>query len=173
MYHLLNPTDVFFRLRPLLKRDGLLLMESAYSTKETNPVLRLNSESEEYPQPTTYFLPSASAITGLAHLACTEVIGSRHNAPSRFSLLGRAVLPEEIVGRTETCRRMHHMDFEDPSFNLGMLEGVSRSSIEFSGDEGHLDIDIQKFSTAFPTQPNSFINILGNSLNKRTSSNCP
>lgn len=33
MYHLLNPADVFIRLRPLLKKRGLLIVESAFSRK--------------------------------------------------------------------------------------------------------------------------------------------
>lgn len=167
MYHLLNPSDVFFRLRPLLKRDGLLLMQSAYAAKEKEAVLRVNCQSEDNHHPTTYFLPSASAIRGLAHLACLDILATRHNSPSRFTLLGRGTVPEEVRGRTDTCKEMHRVNFEDPAFNLRMLEGVPTSRILYRGSCGHEDIDINQFSTQFPTQPIGFDKVLGKNLNKR------
>ena len=66
MYHLINPAEVFFRLRPLLKRGGILVMETVYYPESDQPVLVLNSVNGTFAQPTTYFLASQTALEGLA-----------------------------------------------------------------------------------------------------------
>jgi len=161
MYHLLNPSDIFFRLRPLIRYGGYLVMESAYVKDEAAPVLRLNSETCDVNQVTTYFLPSSSLIEGLARLSCFNIIATRHNSPSRFTLLGQAVSPDEINGRTKMCMDMHAFGFEDPMFNPKNLDYSEKVDLAFIGQQGHLCVDIRKFQTTFPTQPDGSEYILG------------
>ena len=118
MYHLLSPADVFIRLRPLLKQNGLLVIESAFAKAAKEPVLVLNSETGDFTEPTTYFLPSISAIEGLARLACLDILSTRGCSPSRFALIGKAVLPHEVRNRTEQCKKIHSFGISLGAFTI-------------------------------------------------------
>jgi 2-polyprenyl-3-methyl-5-hydroxy-6-metoxy-1,4-benzoquinol methylase len=163
MYHLLNPADAFFRLRPLLKRDGLLLLETVYAKDRDEPVLQLNSESEKaFPQVTTYFLPSESALLGLAKLACFEPLATRVSQPARYTVLCRATLPDDIPERTDMCRSMHDHGFEDPSFNLGELKAQTTvSPILYTGPGGSETIDVNRYTPDFPSHPSAIAHPVG------------
>lgn len=164
MYHLLNPADVFFRLRPLLKKNGLLIMETVYAHDVKEPVILFNSETGAFRQPTTYFIPSATALHGMAKLASFDVVASRHNSPARYSLTGKAVLPHEVQNRTEFCATCHEVDFEDPLFNLSMLNNVEESTIVYMGERGHKHIDVSTYIPDFPSHPKSILNPLGSRI---------
>lgn len=164
MYHLLNPADVFFRLRPLLKRNGLLLMETVFAHDQKDPVFFLNTESGSFRQPTTYFLPSASALTGIAKLACFDVLATRVNSPIRFSLLGRAAMPEEVSDRTDFCQLCHETGFEDPLFSIANLAGALTSEIQFRGERGHKLLDVMSFTPDFPSHPKCIVSPVGSRI---------
>jgi 2-polyprenyl-3-methyl-5-hydroxy-6-metoxy-1,4-benzoquinol methylase len=161
MYHLLNPADVFFRLRPLLKRNGLLVMETVYAEDRKDPVLVLNSETQQFPQPTTYFLASASAIEGMARLASFDILATRACAPARFALLGKAVLPEEVRARTGLTKQMHDFGFEDPSFQVKALSTAVVSPIAYKGAGGHKRIDVRAYKPTFRPHPIEIRNPIG------------
>ena len=161
MYHLLNPADVFFRLRPLLKRNGLLVVETVYEPNRNDPVLVLNSETGKFNQPTTYFIPTAEAIRGLARLSCFNILATRANSPVRFSLIGRAVLPDEVEVSTELLKKMLAMKFEDPLFDTGALGNAPSSRIRYGGAHGHMHLDVKSYAPSFPSHPVRIVNPLG------------
>lgn len=160
MYHLLNPADAFIRLRPLLKRDGLLVVESAYAAKATEPVLILNSEAGLFSEPTTYFLPSASFMTGFAKLACLDVLATRVCSPARFTLIGKAVPPNEVSDRTPACQKIHDFGLTDPAFSFAGLSAAPRSEIRYTGRRGHRIVPKDEVID-FPPHPKAMINVIG------------
>lgn len=166
MYHLLSPVDVFIRLRPLLKQGGLLVMESAYAHAVKEPVLVLNSETGDFTEPTTYFLPSASAIEGLARLACFDILSTRGCSPARFALLGRAVMPDEVRDRSDQCKKIHAFGISDPSFSDFKFEGMADSSIAYHGAYGYQWIDVKSYQPSFPSHPRKIIQPLGQSVSE-------
>lgn len=163
MYHLINPADVFFRLRPLLKNNGIIVIETAYAASIKEPVLVLNSEAALLTQPTTYFLPSASAVVGMAKLACLDVLATRASYPSRFALVGRAVPAESVGNRGDFLKKIHATRFEDPMFRLEDLPSqlMSSSNIDYTGEFGHREIDVYSFIPDFPPHPKAIVNPVG------------
>ncbi len=163
MYHLINPADVFFRLRPLMRNNGLIVIETVYAREYNDPVLLLNTESALISQPTTYFLPSASALLGMARLACLDVLATRINAPARYTLAGRAVSADEVPDRSDFLRTIHRTRIEDPMFRLEYLptETSTASSIAYLGTRGHRDIDVNSYLPDFPPQPRAIVNPVG------------
>jgi len=163
MYHLINPADVFFRLRPLLKQNGLMAMETVYAAKEKEPVLVLNTEKTLMAEPTTYFVASESAIRGMAKLACLEVVASRTNSPSRFTILGRAVKSDEVTERTDFLKRVHSTGIIDPIFQnqKADFDKLPKSSISFSGGLGHKRIDVKTHKPKFAPCPVELSNPIG------------
>jgi SAM-dependent methyltransferase len=161
MYHLINPADVFFRLRPLLKRNGLFVMETVYA-KHKDPVVVLNSETGEIGQPTTYFLASRSAVEGMAKLASFDVLATRINSPRRFSMTARAVTPDEVRDRSEMCRKIHDYGrFEDPMFPTAGFADTPASTIDYTGETGHAIIDTKTYVPQFPPCPVAVENPIG------------
>lgn len=165
MYHLLNPADAFFRLRPLLKRGGILLVETAFAHQVKEPVLVLNSVAEILTQPTTYFLPSRSAIEGLARLAAFDILATRVCSPARFAIAGRAVLPSEVKDRSPMTVRMHDNGFEDPMFDVRALSEAALSSIAYRGPGGHETVDVMTYKPDFPPHPVGDKPMVGKRLN--------
>ena len=163
MYHLLNPADVFFKLRPLIKPGGFIIIETVCVEGEKKPVLVLNSEEGGFPQPTTYFLASPSAVAGMAKLSCFDVLATRINSPARFSLIGRAVSHDKVKNRTPLCRKMHEYGFEDPAFEtfVSNTETDDCSMIVFDGIKGHKRIDVKKHIPNFPTHPKIMNKVVG------------
>ena len=153
MYHLLNPADAFFRLRPLLKRGGILIVETAFAAEPKEPVLVLNGVGGDLNQPTTYFLPSRSALEGLCRLACFDVLATRVSSPSRFALAGRAVMPDEVNDRSPMTIRMHENGFEDPMFDVTALATAGSSPVRYRGPGGHESIDVMTYTPRFPPHP--------------------
>lgn len=161
MYHLLNPADVFFRLRPLLRHGGLLVMETVAVVDDEPARFILNSERDDYMQPSTYFLPNPAMLAGLARLSCFETLATRVNSPQRYAMIGRAVLPDEVSDRTELCVNMHNLGFEDPLFDLDQLAPAAEPAIEFTGETGHKRIDVNTFQPQFAPHPNQIVNPIG------------
>ena len=163
MYHLINPADVFFRTRPLLKQNGFIVVESVYADKEKEPVLVLNTEKTLMPEPTTYFVASESAIRGMAKLACFEVLASRENSPSRFTVLGRAVKPDEVSDRSEFLQRVHNTGITDPIFQNGKsdFDALPKSNISYLGDNEHKRINGKSYKPNFAPCPTEMSNPIG------------
>jgi len=161
MYHLLNPADVFFRLRPLLRHGGLLVMETVTVIDDEPARFVLNSERDDFPQPSTYFLPNPAMLAGIAKLSCFEVLATRVNTPRRYSMACRAVQPDEVSDRSPMCVKMHDLGFEDPLFDLGALAPPADPPIGFTGQPGHVALDVATFQPQFSPHPNQITNPIG------------
>jgi hypothetical protein len=127
---------------------------------EKAPVLHVNTETSTIPETSTYFVPSPSASVGLAKLACFDVLATRSCSPSRFGLVGRAVDPDDVRNRTDLCRKIHERGFTDPAFHLPELSQET-SSIEYTGEVGHMNVDVQKYVPNFPPHPRAITNPIG------------
>ncbi|NER01931.1 MAG: DUF1698 domain-containing protein [Okeania sp. SIO3C4] len=166
IYHMLNPMSAFIECRKLLKTGGLFIMESA-CIFDREPKLVLNTEEVLVPQITTYWVPSKSAMLGMMKLACFEIVASRVLLnPPRLTILGRAVPPGDINGRSDFLKKVHDHELEDLDLRISELVSNSRlSSLSLSyPEEGIRDKTIENpnnYKVDFPTHPQSIINPLG------------
>lgn len=161
MYHLLNPADVFFRLRPLLRHGGMLVIETVAVVDDEPARFILNSERDDYPQPSTYFLPNPAMLAGLAKLSSFETLATRVNSPRRYSMLCQAVEPNEVSERTPLTVAMHDLGFEDPLFDLDALAAPALAPLEFTGTRGHQKINVREFTPDFAPHPKDVTNPIG------------
>lgn len=129
-------------------------MKARSAGNSTDPVLVLNTETAEFAEPTTYFLPTPAAITGLAKLACFDVLATRTCTPSRFALVGRASLPDEVQNRSAQLRKVHEFGISDIAFQAKHLDAAAASAIRYAGTLDYREIDMHSFATLFPSQPN-------------------
>ena len=168
LYHMLNPLSAFFTARRLLKRDGLLMIETYISRSGcSEPALVLNSEARRVvPEPHTYLLPNAAAVRGMLKLACFDVLATRSLVrPDRFTALGRAVEPDRVRDRSDLLIEIHKKDFSDWEFRIADLNLSSEpsSGIRFAGPEGDRRIDPRSFEPDFAPHPLRLSNPVGRS----------
>lgn len=156
IYHMLNPMSAFIECRKLLKDNGLLIMESPISPKLKEPALALNTEYDDFlAEPSTYWVPSKSAMTGMMKLMGLDVCATRYlKAPTRYTVLGRAKPLDEVRERNALLQKVHEIDFCDFEFrwkDLAQNSGVSTVSCDIL--EFHRDIAAEKEDASFPFQP--------------------
>ncbi|MCE9650913.1 MAG: DUF1698 domain-containing protein [Parvibaculum sp.] len=165
-YHMLNPASAFFECRKIIKDGGLLVMESPYFKDEERAAIFVNSETEMVPEAYTYSIPTKAALVGLMKLAGFDVLAIRTiSSPDRITVLGRAVAPESVSGRTTLLKRIHEVDFCDFEFRLkDHLPPPSKSQIVFSGQQGEKKIDYKTYVPKFPYHPDISKRTVGSTL---------
>lgn len=154
IYHMLNPLSAFTACRAMLRPGGLMIMETALTWKLREPALLLNSEDEENMESSTYWMPTTSALKGMAKLCHFDVLAARWQPRNgRGAVLGRAVRRHEKVREATTLTNaMHEMGLLDYDF-LRMLDGADRrvdSTIRYTGPKGESNIDPLSYVPQFP-----------------------
>lgn len=164
IYHMLHPLTAFTVCRKLLKRGGLLVLETAYNSQYRDAVLVLNSETKQpFAEPYTYWLPSEAAVVGMAKLVGLDVIAVRVlKSPTRLAILAQAVMPNQVKGRSPLLEQMHEVDFSDFDFKLQQLElDIPQSSISYSQPEARLVIDRNTYVPNFSPHPRQMNDVVG------------
>ncbi len=112
IYHMLYPQQAFIVNKRLLADDGLLIIETPFAHDVEGAHLIFNGVEQYVNEPYTYFVPSLSALKGMANLSGFKVIAERIlNAPKRVTLLLKSVSREELIEDSDT-----------PSFIIQMLK---------------------------------------------------
>lgn len=158
LYHMLDPAHAFTECRRLLRPGGLLLLETAFHAGLDGPTMILNSETDLYSEPTTYWLPSRQAVEGMARLACFDVLESVEllaEAPqyARLGVACRACAPDEIRDRTPALERIHKhgvMGIRYRPTDLTAWRDSSTTPAPHRGEGGSSVIDAGAYTPEFP-----------------------
>lgn len=126
IYHMLYPQQAFVVNRRLIKDDGLLIMETPYLHGEEEAKLVFNGVERAVNEPYTYFVPTLSALKGMANLSGFKVLSERIlKAPRRVTFLLKAVTRHELIEDKETpafLQQMLKRDTCDNEFRFSRLE---------------------------------------------------
>jgi SAM-dependent methyltransferase len=164
LYHLLSPLEYLLYCRRLLRRDGLLLLETCFDDTSQGMSLAFNMGLDPAPvhEPTTYFLPTLPALLALLRTASFDplaVIKLHHGSP-RVSVLARATRPSEVRNKTD-LQRLHddyvdspkHFAFGDIFYRLEHDEQQPSNSRYTGTSSFESEIDILSYSPRVPLQP--------------------
>ena len=161
LYHMLNPFEIFANLRKLVKLNGYLIVETAFEPNATEPIMYFNSEKCIVPDVYTYWVPSASAVAGMAKLAGLDIIATRIiHVPDRIAFLLKVVNPSEVGGRTNLTKKIHETGLQDPALDISNRSG-NTSSLSFTGALGDRDLVVKDYQPDFPPHPNKLSNAYG------------
>ncbi len=164
IYHMLNPFSALLVCRRLVKEGGYFVVETAYAPDNDSASMVFNPVAEINPEKYTYWLPTRKALEGMMRMASFEVVATRtiQNLP-RITVLGRAVQPREISGRSRNLQRMHEVDFCDHEFRLQKLFENPRasSSLAMESVESSQEIDRLKWTGSYPFHPRTMPNPKG------------
>ena len=164
LYHLISPLEALLICRQLLRRNGLILLETCYDRRSTEPTLRFNMGeiSAPFDEPTTYFLPTLSALLSMLRTASFDPLAAIQfrTGSSRVSVVARAVRPSEVRNKTALQRR-HDSYVDTPNhFAFGdrfhKLENgrETPSTIRYTGPESlSEELDILTYLPRVPYQP--------------------
>ncbi len=163
LYHAFAPLVTLMQCRQLLKEGGLIIVDTS-AAPGPEPTLLFNMEwaSPLFPEYTTYFVPTKSALEGMMKFAGFEVLGCvTLRDRNRITALGRATRPSQVPDRTALMREGHERlarsrgDLMTDVMSFYDLEHSERerSSIRYAGRSPITDIDIFEFETGLPLQP--------------------
>jgi 2-polyprenyl-3-methyl-5-hydroxy-6-metoxy-1,4-benzoquinol methylase len=164
IYHMLNPLSALLVCRRLVKEGGLFILETAFAPECKDAAMIFNPVAQLNPEKYTYWLPSRTALEGMMRMASFEVVAVRtiRDLP-RITVLGRAVAPNNISGRTPMQKRMHEVDYCDHEFRLADLFANPRaeSSIKMNSVKAFEEINHHKWSGSYPHHPRKLDNSKG------------
>ncbi|HVM82621.1 MAG TPA: DUF1698 domain-containing protein [Candidatus Binatia bacterium] len=165
-YHMLNPVSSFLECRKIIKDGGLLIMESPYYPDDERAAIFINSETEMLEEAYTYSIPTKAALIGLMKLVGFNVLATRIlGGFNRITVLGQAVAPAEVQGRSKLLRRIHEVDFCDREFRIkDHLPPPVTSRIRFTGQPGEAVINSKSFVSTFPYHPVGSVRTVGTTL---------
>ncbi len=162
LYHLMCPLDALIQCRLLLKERGLLLLETCYDADAQGLSLTFNQGMDEplFDEPTTYFLPSASALEAMMRTASLEPLATmRIGGGNRLSILARAARPSQVTGKTALQMRhdryvgtRDHFAFGDLFWSLEEGAG-GRSLVEARNPPSEEALDIRAYRPSVRFQP--------------------
>jgi 2-polyprenyl-3-methyl-5-hydroxy-6-metoxy-1,4-benzoquinol methylase len=126
IYHMLMPMQAFTETRKLLADGGFLVMETPFEAGSAEALLYFNGTAHKVDEPFTYFVPTRSALTGMAQLAGYQVLAARVlAAPRRITLLLRAASRADLIDDPATppfIVQMLKRDTCDHEFRFRELE---------------------------------------------------
>jgi len=165
-YHMLNPVSSFLECRKIIKDGGLLIMESPYYPDEERAAIFINSETEMVEEAYTYSIPTKAALIGLMKLVGFNVLATRMlHGLNRMTVLGQAVAPADVEGRSKLLRRIHEVDFCDREFRIkNHLPPPVASRIRFTGQRGETSLKAKSFVPTFPYHPDRSVRTVGATL---------
>jgi SAM-dependent methyltransferase len=151
LYHMLHPMQAFTDCRKVLGDGGYLVIETPFDASREEAVLVFNGVAHLLNEPYSYFIPSRSALVGMANLAGFEVCATRVLAsPTRITLLLRATTREALCDDAAVApfiKQMLKRDTCDDSFRHTALESVKRNARDLRGRTA----EIPSFRTINPT----------------------
>lgn len=107
LYHVYDPLTVLVACRESIRRDGYLIVETAYLYDEGTPRMLFNPSDDSprsMPHPHIYWRPSKRTVHGMLTLAGFEVI-TTIAVDGRLSVLAQAKRPGEIAARDALIAR--------------------------------------------------------------------
>mgnify|MGYP003624562322 FL=1 len=128
IYHMLYPMQAFIQPRLVLKDGGYLIMETPFNANDERAILSFNGIDTIAKEPLTYFVPTRSALIGMAALAGFKVEAIRElSGPKRITLLLKAVSREELIDDERVApytKQMLKRDICDDEFRFTDLEAL-------------------------------------------------
>lgn len=132
LYHMLHPMQAFTECRKVLGDDGYLILETVFEDGRDEAILIFNGVEHKLNEPYSYFVPTRSALIGMANLAGFSVIATRVlTSPRRITLLLKAVGRDQICASENVApfiKQMLKRDTCDDSFRHRDLEKYKRSA---------------------------------------------
>lgn len=152
MYHLLNPFDCILKARKLLKRDGLLILETAYSGGG-EPIVDLSTASGKSTEVYTYWMPTKAAVAGMLQLAGFDVLATRSiRMPGRVAMAARNVDFDRVRNRPQSLIERHERGIPDPALQ-SVLPAGPRAQVPWNGPDDDVVLDWETYRPTFPPHP--------------------
>jgi hypothetical protein len=150
--------QAFTDCRKVLGDGGYLILETPFEDGRDEAVLIFNGVEHKVNEPYSYFIPTRSALAGMANLAGFRVVATRVlSLPRRITLLLKAVARQDVCADEHVppfVKQMIKRDTCDDSFRHLELEKTPRASRNVEGNLSkllpHRVIDPRTEKVEFP-----------------------
>lgn len=164
LYHMLNPFDSILKCRSLLKRDGILVFESAFLPDAEGAYLDFNPMTQSMKEIYTYWMPSEGAMFGMLRFAGFNILATRTvRHPDRIAFICTNGDLDQVSDRTDIMKRLHETGIQDPTFPAPPPES-SASSAKFTGELSNTTINWRSYTPDFFPHPNKDVLPLGKTV---------
>jgi hypothetical protein len=160
LYHVYDPLTVLVACRESIRREGFLIVETAYLYDEGGPKMLFNPTDQSpraMPHPHIYWRPSKRALHGMLELAGFEVVTTLA-VDGRVAVLAQAKRPSEIEARepriawAQDRHRHPHYD-ERAGFDALENDTTPAASITYEGPREDRFIYRALWKPCVPYQP--------------------
>lgn len=160
LYHVYDPLTVLVACRESLRREGLLLVETAFAYDEGGPRMTFNPAD---PSPrrlsisNVYWRPSKAALHGMLQLAGFEVLATRV-VHARLTVLAQARRPKDIAARHDLVRvaqdRKPHPHYREAAdFRALQSDQATAARVRYDGPRDDRYLYRAHFEPEVPFQP--------------------
>lgn len=162
LYHMLNPMQAFTETRKTLKDGGFLMLETVFDPSVEEASIAFNPIQTVMNEIYTYFVPSRSALVGMANLAGFTLVAERvlDNQP-RITLLLKSTSREALIQEMripDFLRKVIKQDTCDNEFRFKFIEkdAPSPADVELTRQlEPTRTIVVRDEHVTFPYHPPS------------------
>ncbi len=165
IYHMLNPMSAFTVARKAIREGGIFVLETAYSPKFDDAFLIMNTEAKTpLAELYTYWTPTKLAVVGMMKLVGFNVLSVQElSAPERLTVVGQAVHPDEVQGRSKILEKVHANDTCDFDFRFSQVSdlGVRTANVSTPVLPNEVRINPAERTIDWPYHPKTLTNPVG------------
>lgn len=152
MHHMLNPFDSILKARRLLKRNGLLLLQTRYDPARSDASLDFKPVSAKADALDIFWVPSKAAVTGMLALGGFQLLAIRRGNKLPFlTTLACNVTLDEVNDRRGGIMEQLQSGIDSAEFCAELPE--ESSTVFYSGRQDERAIDDLTYQPDFPPHP--------------------
>jgi 2-polyprenyl-3-methyl-5-hydroxy-6-metoxy-1,4-benzoquinol methylase len=154
MYHMVSPFNAILKARQLLKRDGILIVQTYFDRSESKALMRFHQTESVTGNLNTFWTPSKGAVDGMMWLGGFEVMAGRTViSPQFYAAIGRNAPLGELAMAPGMIHQFHVRGSTQCARELRAPLPQATSPIRYSGPRDWRDIDPAKYEPDFFPHP--------------------
>ncbi|MCR6644462.1 MAG: class I SAM-dependent methyltransferase [Terricaulis sp.] len=160
MYHMLNPFDAVLKCRRLLKRNGLLILQTHFDKQANGAVMRFNQTENVTVNLNTFWSASREAVDGMMWLGGFELMATRTvHSPPFHAAIGRNARLDELAAAPGMIHQWHMEGLRPREFRRDLP--ADESTVRYTGPRDHLDINPKIYRPNYFPHPSEEKAVLG------------
>lgn len=165
-YHMYNPMDIFLEARKVLRKGGLLIVQSVYLPSEERAIMAFNPAETITANLNSYWIPSISAIKAMLATCGFQPVASRAipNGPKFAAIAGINTDLGSLTEVPEMISEMHRNGNRGSEL-LAILADCNEAFVSSPREDSI--IDVNKYNANFfRPHPVSFTDPVGKTFHK-------
>ncbi len=160
LYHVLDPVETLRICRGILKKNGLLILETQYLFDERRPIMSFNpydNGRRGNPNANTFWRAGKKTIEGMLELNAFKIL-STVSVNGRFTVVAQACDPAQVDSKYPKMKNVHETYLRDEHYRErvdydGLTKEKTSSDIKYLGERTDRFIFRSLYKSNMPFQP--------------------